>query len=57
MWEIGTLTYELLFGKCPFEKDIINMMHGARSRELSQLVIPKDANLTPEATDFIHKSL
>lgn len=58
MWEIGTLTYELLFKQCPFEADIIEMMTGQRRLEnLSDLYFPPRFSISDDAKDFITKAL
>jgi serine/threonine protein kinase len=58
MWEIGTLAYELLFKKCPYEKDILEMMKGQRKLEdLSELRFPSVIPASEEAKDFIRKAL
>jgi serine/threonine protein kinase len=58
MWEIGTLAYELLFKRCPFERDIIEMMKGHRNTSsLSDLKFPSHISVSSEAKDFLLKSL
>lgn len=58
MWEIGTLTYELLFKKCPYEKDILEMMQGQRKLEnLSELRFSSVIPASEEAKDFIRRAL
>lgn len=58
MWEIGILTYELLFKKCPFETDIMQMIQGhRRSHSLSELAFPSHTAVSNEAKDFLVRAL
>jgi serine/threonine protein kinase len=57
-WSLGILTYELLFGKSPFEKDIKSI---ARNKEaeakLGELTFPAAIAIRDETKDFIENLL
>lgn len=52
------MTYELLFGRSPFESDIKKMMiEGGQKTELSEIVFPSTPIVSQEAKIFIMNML
>jgi serine/threonine protein kinase len=57
-WSLGILTYELLYGKSPFESDIIKIsMNKDQKAELSELSFPECIPIEKKTRDFIENLL
>lgn len=57
-WSLGILTYELLFGKSPFESDIIKLARSKEMKlELSELNFPPGIPIKDETRMFIENLL
>lgn len=57
-WSLGILTYELLFGKSPFEKDIKNITRNKEAEaKLGELTFPTSIPIKDETRDFIESLL
>jgi hypothetical protein len=55
---LGILTFELLFGKSPFESDIIKIVKNKELKpELSSLNFPQGIPIKPETKAFIENLL
>jgi len=53
-WSLGIMTYELLFGKSPFESEIKKMaMSGESKGELSEVSFPAAPLIRPDTRQFI----
>jgi serine/threonine protein kinase len=58
-WSLGILTYELLFGRSPFESDIIKIARSKEQQkpELSGLVFPAGTPVGADTKSFIENLL
>lgn len=53
-WSLGILTYELLFGKSPFESEIKKIVRSNDSKpELSEVSFPSAPPISEEGKSFI----
>lgn len=57
-WSLGILTYQLLFGKSPFEKDIKNITRNKEVQaKLGELTFPASIPIKDQTKDFIQNLL